>query len=358
MRDSNEGSSLLCVGDDWQAIYEFAGSDISYTSEFSETFGDTRRVDLDMTFRFNNKISDLAARFIMKNPKQLEKDICTKAFCDDSRVTIMSYTGEVNQALKTCIKQIPDGRKTGRKKSQKKTSLYFLGRFKHNKPKCFNTLISEYPHIHFMYDTIHSAKGREADYVIVMDVDKGMYGLPSMVQDDPILSVFLRTSETYSHAKERRLFYVALTRAKHHCYIITSSTKHSPFVKELIKEQALYGCNTMNEVGELIQIKAAVKCPHCIEGDLEIRGNKNDGNSFYGCSNYPLCSHTEKLCPECSKGVVVKCNGQYQCSDCGYQQSTCPACKSGVLQKKTGRNGEFIACSNYRSKNCTYTKSL
>lgn len=80
--------------------------------------------------------------------------------------------------------------------------------------------------------TVHTSKGKEADYVVVFDMNKG--GFPSEKSTNPLLELLLPKSEPYKHAEERRLFYVALTRARHHVYLITDASKPSPFVVEVI----------------------------------------------------------------------------------------------------------------------------
>ncbi|MDF5921182.1 UvrD-helicase domain-containing protein [Pseudomonas aeruginosa] len=77
LRDSAPECSLFCVGDDWQAIYRFTGSDLSFTTAFSERFGTTKVTALDLTFRFNNSISDVATRFVLANPIQVRKQLNT-----------------------------------------------------------------------------------------------------------------------------------------------------------------------------------------------------------------------------------------------------------------------------------------
>ncbi|MFD2017407.1 UvrD-helicase domain-containing protein [Vibrio olivae] len=73
LRDSTPGCSLFCVGDDWQAIYRFSGADVRLTTEFSNYFGPTSETTLDMTFRFNNSIGEVATQFVTQNPVQLKK---------------------------------------------------------------------------------------------------------------------------------------------------------------------------------------------------------------------------------------------------------------------------------------------
>jgi DNA helicase IV len=51
---SRPNATLFCVGDDWQSIYRFTGSDITLTSRFHDQFPPAHVVALDRTFRFNN----------------------------------------------------------------------------------------------------------------------------------------------------------------------------------------------------------------------------------------------------------------------------------------------------------------
>ena len=64
------------------------------------------------------------------------------------------------------------------------------------------------------YHTVHAAKGLEADYVVVLGICAGRYGFPTEITDDPLLDLVFAAPEEYPNAEERRLFYVALTRAK------------------------------------------------------------------------------------------------------------------------------------------------
>ena len=66
--DKQEDCRIMCVGDDWQSIYGFNGSDIRYTFDFEKIFGKTARIDLDKSFRFTQPILDVSSRFIQKIP--------------------------------------------------------------------------------------------------------------------------------------------------------------------------------------------------------------------------------------------------------------------------------------------------
>ena len=79
------------------------------------------------------------------------------------------------------------------------------------------------------FNTVHSTKGQEADYVIVLDLKDGRYGFPCKVEDDPLLTIVMPPNhgDPYPFAEERRLFYVALTRARKAVFLITDPTLSS-----------------------------------------------------------------------------------------------------------------------------------
>ena len=85
---------------------------------------------------------------------------------------------------------------------------------------------------------MHAAKGLEADVVVLLDLSVGRYGFPSGVTDDPLLSLVLADADQFPNAEERRLFYVALTRAKRSVHLIVPKSGPSPFAREIVKAGA------------------------------------------------------------------------------------------------------------------------
>ena len=83
--------------------------------------------------------------------------------------------------------------------------------------------------------TIHAAKGKEADQVILCGLSQGRFGLPSQKETHPLIEALLPPAEPFAHAEERRLFYVALTRARQQVYLLADERRPSPFVQELLE---------------------------------------------------------------------------------------------------------------------------
>ena len=82
--------------------------------------------------------------------------------------------------------------------------------------------------------TVHKSKGLEADYVILLQCNKDTYGFPSLINDDPVLNYVLTKNDQYPYGEERRLFYVAITRAKVKTFVLYDVNIPSVFVEEFL----------------------------------------------------------------------------------------------------------------------------
>jgi len=78
--------------------------------------------------------------------------------------------------------------------------------------------------------TCHASKGKEADFVFILGVDEGQF--PARVKALHINGALTKSTDNYPYAEERRLFYVALTRAKKKVWVAYTGSG-SCFVKEL-----------------------------------------------------------------------------------------------------------------------------
>lgn len=278
---------LMCVGDDWQSIYRFAGSNIDYLTSFEKYFGPTEVFRIRKTYRFGESIAKVSGNFIQMNPIQLKKDLV----CDSRRLTF--DVGLVKGRYDSyCVDQIAKRLDD----LEKSCEVLFIGRYKddigilkYNKgfDYFFNSTIQTTQVIYnkrsdlkITFRTVHASKGLESDYVFILNMKDGLYGFPSQIQDNPIFEYFLGRTDTYAFSEERRLFYVALTRARKKVWLIVNQTNHGSFVNEL---NIIYQSEFEQEF---------FSCPKCGEKLVKKTGKFGP---FIGCSNYPQCSYTRNL---------------------------------------------------------------
>lgn len=80
--------------------------------------------------------------------------------------------------------------------------------------------------------SVHQAKGRQAEQVIVLNVVSGMYGFPPEHRENDLVAP-VQDTQTQTAEEERRLFYVALTRSAGELHVLTRANHWSPFIHEV-----------------------------------------------------------------------------------------------------------------------------
>ena len=233
LREGNPPAKLYCVGDDWQSIYRFSGSDMVLFNQFPDYFGSTEINRIETTYRFGEPLVSLSSQFIQRNKAQIKKDIHpfnpqTKTelqFCAYERRDYCNTIGQL-------VASIPADK-----------SIFLLGRysfddyylsFQYKSVKEGNRFYYFIGARKIEFLTVHKSKGLEADYVVILQCNKDTYGFPSMISDDPVLNYVLTESDQYPFGEERRLFYVAITRAKIKTYILYDKRFPSVFVDEFL----------------------------------------------------------------------------------------------------------------------------
>ena len=280
---------LFCVGDDWQSIYRFSGSDIGFILDFSKYWGPTVEDKIETTYRFSQSLIDISGYFIMQNKNQKVKSLISKNTSNTFALEEINGYQEkyAIEFMEEKIKELP-----------KNASVLLLGRytfdinildsdlkFKYKYNNADGKVHVEYydrKDLDITFMTVHASKGLQADYVFIINNKfKGM-GFPSRISDAPILQLLLDSSDSYPYSEERRLYYVALTRAKKKVFLITIKNNISPFVEEI-----------KNAYGEQIK-KAQYTCPEC-GGRLILKNGKY--GKFFGCSNYSKtgCKYIRKI---------------------------------------------------------------
>ena len=357
---SRQGVGYFLVGDDWQSIYRFAGSDVALVKNCGAYLGHVQSRELTQTFRFRDGILGLSTAFVQRNPEQTQRTLRSMSDTKDEGITIVADS-DPREALLCALRDIE---KTAEGEQR---SVLVLGRYRSSEgmlPQCWRNRSLELgaacllpaalecwqsKPLKLEFSTVHGAKGREADYVVVLDLTDERRGFPSRLEDDPLLDLVLPpvSGKAYPFAEERRLFYVAMTRARVGAYLVTDSVQPSTFVMELDRMPG-----QLRRLGEFSR-----ECPRCPNGRLlPSQSRKN-----LRCSSYPRCEYLAPRCPNCSDGYAVLTRQPITCActnpTCDDPPSACPSCGMGFLVVKNGRYGAFLGCTEYRSEPaCRYTE--
>jgi len=344
-------AKIVAVGDDWQSIYAFSGSDITLFTKFSEIMGYAQLLKITKTYRNSQEVIDIAGSFIQKNTSQITKTLKSPKTIKDPVIIYTydskpkKYGGNPNnnlaKALETAIEQILAFNKA-EGKDPKKQEILLLGRFGFdgknlersslfeyndygNKVKCL-----KYPDLKISFMTAHASKGLGYDNVIIINCKNETYGFPSKIENDPVLNFVVKRDDSIEAAEERRLFYVAMTRTKNRVFFIAPEKNPSEFLLEIkhdYKNVVLKG-EWNDELKDFTSFKKA--CPMC-GYPLQHKIKSAYGLNLWICMNDPeVCDFmTNKI--EAGKLSIQKCD---KCD--GYLIAR---------QQKDGRC--FLGCTNY-----------
>ena len=333
------GAAYFLVGDDWQSIYRFAGSDVGLMRECERWLGRVEERTLSRTFRFANGIQAPSSEFAQRSPAQTSRRLQPADRTPDHGVAVI-WANEASIGLNQARADLD------RLGVNRQASVLALSRYRQNLP------ISPRNGRALQQSTVHAAKGREADYVVVLDLNDERRGFPSQIEDDPLLDLVAPPAEPYEFAEERRLFYVALTRARHGVYLLADPLRPSPFVTELL-EQSGTGLRIVGDAAT--SPRQMPKCPRC-EGGRLLQARR--GQSLR-CSFSPHCDYLAPLCA-CGAGhILVGPDFGVRCTNaaCRSEPKHCPSCVSGVLVQRQGPYGPFWGCSRFGSDpSCGYTR--
>ena len=327
-------AKLMCVGDDWQSIYRFAGSDINLFTDFGKYVGYYELLRIEKTYRNSQSLIDIAGKFVMKNDEQLVKNLKSDKKYENP-INIIGYMGDILQAVEGAIEDIVS-------EFGSDSNIIILGRNnfdikmlqdKHQieqdnnlieikkKDERYFVKYKKYPKLKIEYLTVHKSKGLEGENVIIINLENKIAGFPNQMTDDPVLDFVLTRQEDFELAEERRLFYVALTRTKNKCYLIVPEMNSSIFCDELQKAFKIKVKAVSKE-----NISENPKCPKCKDGILVKRRYKD--REFLGCSNYPLCDFTSNSLEILEHPIV--------CEVCG-----------GYMVERNRYGRKFLGCTNY-----------
>lgn len=325
------GAVLFCVGDDWQSIYRFTGSDLWLFRDFAKYFGATCMSKLEETFRCPQELSDAAQTFVLKNAIQWRKQLTSQRHLKNP-IRLYLYKDSQQDAVRAALDEIA-------KDYGPERSVLILGRTNYDEEMLLNGFMEkqklggqeylvspEYQGMTIQFMTVHKAKGLEADNVIIVNFNNSAMGFPNQLSDDPVLELVLTESDQHLYAEERRLLYVALTRSRNRVYLIANKNCPSEFVSELQRQNYSPERALKTRCVGFEEAYAPMKCPRCKTGDLIPRLNQEKNLEFVGCSNYPRCDFSVNR-PMSELKQKCSCGGFF------------------ILRK--GKTGPYYGCTNY-----------
>ncbi len=287
---SAPGRHFFAVGDDWQSINRFAGADVSVMTDFTTFFGSGQLLKLEQTFRCPQALCDVSSRFVSKNPVQLSKTVYSKTppVGPAAQAVMLPRMDSVGPAIVRFLESLVAGLIDGSipKAKDRLIRVCILGRYNDEEsyvPTDWRARFGRYIQVSFL--SVHRSKGTEADYVILpaMVSRKRGRSFPSTMTDDPVLGLVMPKGDAYEFAEERRLFYVALTRARRTVLMYTVQEQVSVFLKELVQDGAL---QVEDIRGTPVRLNP---CPNCTIGDLVVKDGTN--GKFVTCNNFPECDY-------------------------------------------------------------------
>lgn len=357
------GAKIIAVGDDWQSIYAFSGSDITLFTNFSEKMGYANMLKIVKTYRNSQEVIDIAGNFIQKNTEQIRKRLISPKSIIDP---VIIYTYDATSKGKDGNRRSGDNYALAytvelvlgqilaykNREGKQQGSILLLGRFQFDVDrlersglfeykKCGGKVKSKkYPELDITFMTAHSSKGLGYDDVIVINGKNETYGFPSKIEDDPVLSFVVKGDRSIDYAEERRLFYVAMTRTKNRVFFIAPKQNPSEFLLEIKKDYKnvkLYGKWYKQEVQTLTK----KSCPLC-GYPMQFKYKRAYGLKLYICSNEPeICDFM---------------TNDYRARKIGIMK--CEQCRDGYLIAKAGKfDGYFLGCTNYKANGtgCNHT---
>lgn len=349
-------AKVIAVGDDWQSIYAFSGSDVQLFLDFERKMGYAKLLKIENTYRNSQEVIDIAGNFIQKNESQIKKTLRSPKHIEDP-IIIYTYdsslkdyksnnkTGvnyNIASAVENCIEDID---RYNRKENKDNNRILLLGRYHYDlnnleKSGLFQVIDKQgkvkslkYPKFNIQFMTAHASKGLGFDNVIIINCINGTFGFPTKIQNDPVMKHVLIEDKSYDYAEERRLFYVAMTRTKNRVFCVAPQKFPSEFLIEINKEyEKVVKHGDWEE--EVATRRYTKHCPVC-GYPMQFKYKPAYGLKLNICTNDPeLCGFmTNDI--KGGRMQIMKCD---QCQD-GYL----------IIKQNKEKNIYFLGCTNYMS---------
>jgi DNA helicase IV len=217
-------TKLFCVGDDWQSIYGFRGSEVAHIVGFQQHYPNAELVRFTTNYRSSSTIVGASNALIAHNKNKLHKDV-SASHALGRKIQVFSAQDEASDGVDLVVRTIKDFYTKG---FQKEEVLLLYRRTLSYEPY-YEAFKREGLKVNAR--TVHAAKGLEARVVIIVGLTEKFF--PNVWENDRIFQLVKKDNIELMMEEERRLFYVAVTRAKEALYLISELGNESRFIDEL-----------------------------------------------------------------------------------------------------------------------------
>ena len=218
---------LFAVGDDWQSIYGFRGSEIEFIVNFDKDFEESKVIILPFNYRSGKNIVEASNNVIMKNPNQVKKHIKAHDEKKDEKIFQFNALNDIDSAQ--FIADIT--KKLYSEGYNFQDFLFLYRRTRHLLP--YKEFFNKHG-LKINTKTIHGSKGLEARVVFLIGLTCG--GFPYVWEDSRIIQIIKKTDLLKKEEEERRIFYVAMTRAKERLFLMSEKNNESEYCEDIPEE--------------------------------------------------------------------------------------------------------------------------
>lgn len=253
-RSQNNRIEFFCVGDDWQAINGFAGSDLQFYENYQRYFSPSCELYISTNYRSSKSIvaiGNALMKGLGKPAEAYKPDNGTillgdlENFTPSDRENERHAGDEITPAVLRLVSKMLTTDRDVVLLSRKNSLPWYVNydaiqsRKNNGLDKYCDLIRSYFPEElrdRISASTAHKYKGLQNDAVIILDAVLGSYPL---IHPDWIFTRVLGDDIEKIISEERRLFYVAITRAVDTLIILTEEQSISPFLQDIISRQTL-----------------------------------------------------------------------------------------------------------------------
>ncbi len=165
-------TQLFCVGDDWQSIYGFRGSNVSYIIDFPKHFENTEIITLNLNYRSAQNIVDASNEVIKYNKYKVDKDV--KASKRSEKRIVIYWGNNLEDNVQFCVRKVEELLSNGFSRDD----ILFL----YCRSKMFRPYLDKFRQESILVQakTIHAVKGLEAKVVFIIGLTEGSGGFPDI----------------------------------------------------------------------------------------------------------------------------------------------------------------------------------